>query len=169
VSFVTLHPETGAYVEAMRVRDAMTHGPASCEASTSLRLAAQLMTDHDCAAIPVTESGRLVGILTDRDIVTRGVAFRDDAAALPVRDCMSAPVLAVTADDAIETAVALMTENAIHHLPVIDADGGLVGILAQSDVGRRMTNREFGQLARSTSIRMKFAYRRVEALARREH
>jgi CBS-domain-containing membrane protein len=82
---------------------------------------------------------------------------------------MSAPVLAVTADDAIETAVALMTENAIHHLPVIDADGGLVGILAQSDVGRRMTNREFGQLARSTSIRMKFAYRRVEALARREH
>jgi CBS domain-containing protein len=147
----------------------MTVNPASCEPTTTLRLVAQLMTDHDCAAIPVTESGRLVGIITDRDITTRGVAFREDAPGLLARQCMSVPVIAVGPDDPIENAVALLTENAIHHLPVIDGEGLLVGILAQSDVGRRMTNREFGQLARSTSIRMKFAYRRGEALTRREH
>lgn len=148
----------------------MTHGPATCDPSTSLRLVAQLMTDHDCAAIPVVESsGLLVGIITDRDIATRAVALRDDAPTLPARQCMSSPVIAVAPEDSIEKAVVLMTENAIHHLPVIDADGVLVGILAQSDIGRRMTNREFGQLARGTSIRMKFAYRRVGALARREH
>jgi CBS domain-containing protein len=153
----------------MRVRDAMTHDPATCDPATSLRLVAQLMSDHDCAAIPVTESGRLVGIITDRDIATRGVALRDDAPMLHTRECMSSPVIAVSPEDPIEKAIVLLTENAIHHLPVIDDGGMLVGILAQSDIGRRMTNREFGQLARSTSIRMKYAYRRVDAIARREH
>jgi CBS domain-containing protein len=147
----------------------MTRDPATCEPSTSLPLAARLMSDHDCAAIPVTDSGRLVGIITDRDIAVRGVAFREDVSLLEVRDCMSAPVIAVSAAEPIENAVALMMENAIHHLPVIDEKGMLIGILAQSDLGRRMTNREFGQLARNTSIRMKFAYRRVDAVARREH
>ena len=147
----------------------MTSKPASCEPATPLQAAARLMSDHDCAAIPVTEEGRLVGIITDRDIAIRGVAFRDDLALLTVRDCMSAPVIAVGAAEPIENAVVLMTENAIHHLPVIDDKGMLIGILAQSDLGRRMTNREFGQLARNTSIRMKFAYRRVDAVARREH
>ena len=97
------------------------------------------------------------------------MALRDNAPAMPARDFMSSPVIAVAPEDSIETAVALMTENAIHHLPVIDGRGMLVGMLAQSDIGRRMTNREFGQLARGTSIRMKFAYRRVGAIARREH
>lgn len=153
----------------MRVRDAMTLSPATCEPTTSLRLVAQLMNDHDCAAIPVTESGRLVGIITDRDITVRGVALYPDASLLTVHECMSTPVIAIAPDDPIEKAIEMLTENAIHHLPVIDDKGMLMGILAQSDIGRRMTNREFGQLARSTSIRMKYAYRRVDAVARREH
>ena len=147
----------------------MTAGPATCEPSTSLRLVARLMTDHDCAAIPVTDSGRLVGIITDRDIAVRGVGLHDDAPLLEARECMSSPVIAITPDEPIEKAIELMTGNVVHHLPVIDGRGMLVGILAQSDVGRRMTNREFGQLARGTSIRMKFAYRRVDAVTRREH
>lgn len=147
----------------------MTHAPAACDPTTSLRLVAQLMSDHDCAAIPVSESGYLVGIITDRDIVARGVAQSDQVAALNARDCMSSPVIAVSPEDPIEKAVALMSENVIHHLPVIDGEGRLVGMLAQSDIGRRMTNREFGQLARNTSIRMKFAYKRVDSVARRDH
>jgi CBS domain-containing protein len=147
----------------------MTASPATCEPSTTLRLVARLMSDHDCAAIPVTESGRLVGIITDRDIVVRGVGLREDAPFLETRDFMSSPVIAIGPDEPIERAVELLTENVIHHLPVIDEKGMLVGILAQSDLGRRMTNRDFGQLARSTSIRMKYAYRRSEAIARREH
>lgn len=153
----------------MRVRDAMTTDPATCEPSASLRAVAQLMTSHDCAAIPVTEGGKLVGIITDRDITTRAVAARDDIAGLQVRHCMSAPVIAIGPDDPLDIAAALLTENAIHHLPVIDGGGVLVGILAQSDLGRRMSNREFGQLARGTSIRMKYAFRRAGAIARREH
>ena len=62
-----------------------------------------------------------------------------------------------------------MEENAIHHLPVIRSDGILVGILAQSDLGKRMTNREFGALARMTSIRSKYNRRFVSALVKAEH
>ena len=156
-------------LNSMRVRDAMTLSPATCDPSTTLRLVARLMSDHDCAAIPVTESGKLVGIITDRDIAVRGVALREDAPFLETRACMSSPVIAIGPDEPIEKAVELLTENAIHHLPVIDEKGMLLGIVAQSDLGRRMTNRDFGQLARSTSIRMKYAYRRCDAITRREH
>jgi CBS domain-containing protein len=153
----------------MRVRDAMTLSPATCEPGTRLRLVAQLMSDHDCAAIPVTRSGKLIGIVTDRDIVCRAVALNDDAPALPAERCMSQPVIAVSPDEPLERAIALMEENAIHHLPVIKADGTLVGILAQSDLGRRMTNREFGALARLTSIRSKYGRHFVSALVKAEH
>ncbi|HEX9160279.1 MAG TPA: CBS domain-containing protein [Thermoanaerobaculia bacterium] len=153
----------------MRVRDAMTPNPAACDRKTSLRLVAQLMTDHGCAAIPVTESGKLIGIITDRDIALRGVAPRLDASGLSADACMTRPVIAVEADEPIEKAIELMEENAIHHLPVILADGTLVGILAQSDLGRRMTNREFGALARFTSIAGGRVSRLSSALVKRDH
>ena len=153
----------------MRVRDAMTANPIACGSMTSLRVAAQLMNDHDCAAIPVTDSGKLVGIITDRDIACRGVAAAIDTAATPVSECMTRPVIAVGADDEVDKAAALMEENAIHHLPVIRDDGLLVGMIAQSDLGRRMTNREFGALARMTSIRSRLTRKFASALTRREH
>jgi CBS domain-containing protein len=153
----------------MRVSDAMTPSPASCEPTTPLRLVAQLMSDHECAAIPVTESGKLIGIITDRDITCRAVALRDDAATLPARACMSRPVITIEIEDTLEDAAALMEENAIHHLPVIRPDGALIGMLAQSDIGRRMSNREFGALARRTSIRSRHSRRFVAALTKSEH
>ena len=153
----------------MRVRDAMTQHPIDCGAMTSLRLAAQLMNDHDCAAIPVTESGKIIGIITDRDIACRGVATRNDPETVAVSECMTTAVIAVNPDDDIDKAAALMEENSIHHLPVIRDDGTLVGMIAQSDLGRRMTNREFGALARMTSIRSRFCRKFGSALIRREH
>ncbi len=147
----------------------MTPAPATCDASTSVRLAAQLMSDHDCASVPVTDSGHLAGIVTDRDITCRAIARFENAPAMPVSRIMSRPVITVAPDDPIEKAIALMEENAIHHLPVIDAAGRLLGIVAQSDLGRRMTNREFGRMARSTSIRNRAVYVRNDALVRKEH
>jgi CBS domain-containing protein len=153
----------------MRVRDAMTPAPATCDASTTLRLAAQLMSDRDCAAVPVTDSGRLVGIITDRDVTCRATARYDNAPVMAVQRFMSRPVITVAPDDTIEKAIELMEENAIHHLPVIDVGGMVLGIIAQSDIGRRITNREFGRMARSTSIRGRAVYVRTDALVRKEH
>lgn len=137
----------------MRIRELMTHAPTACEPTTTLRLIAQLMADHDCAAIPIVDSGRLAGIVTDRDIVCRCVAAGIDAARAPAASVMTRPVIALSPDDTLEIAAVRMEENRLHHLPVVNADGMLVGIVAQSDIGRRMTNREFGELARTTSIR----------------
>jgi CBS domain-containing protein len=153
----------------MKVRDVMTSPAATCEATASLRIIAQLMVDHECAAIPLTDSGRLIGIITDRDVACRGVAAHANAGELPAASCMTTPVIAISADEEADKAVAAMEENALHHLPVIDANGTVVGIVAQSDLGRRMTNREFGALARMTSIRTRYARTFVHALTKADH
>jgi CBS domain-containing protein len=119
---------------------------------TSLRLVAQLMADLDCAAIPIAQSGTVVGIITDRDIACRAVPSASNAPNRPATEFMSTPVIAVGPDDDIEIAARIMEENRIHHLAVIGSDGRLVGIVAQSDLGMRMTNREFGAFARRVSI-----------------
>ena len=131
----------------------MTPDPAACEPTTPLRLVATLMLDHDCAAVPIVSSGEVLGIVTDRDIVCRAVARGWNAAELPASAVMSAPLVAIHPDENFDDAVQVMKENHVHHLPVIDDDGRLLGIVAQSDLGRRMSNRELGQLARETSIR----------------
>ena len=131
----------------------MTPHPVTCEPVTTLRMVATVMLDHDCAAVPVVRDGEVVGIVTDRDIACRAVARGWNAPELPAAAVMSAPLVAIHPDETFEDAVEVMKENHVHHLPVIDDDGRLLGIVAQSDLGRRMTNRELGQLARETSIR----------------
>lgn len=137
----------------MKVRDAMTPDPVTCEPTTTLRLVATVMLDHDCAAVPIVSSGEVLGIVTDRDIACRAVARGWNAAELPASAVMSAPLVAIHPDETFDDAAQVMKENHVHHLPVIDDDGRLLGIVAQSDLGRRMSNRELGQLARDTSIR----------------
>ena len=147
----------------------MTTSPATCEPTTSLRVVAQLMNVHDCAAIPITRDGELVGIITDRDIACRAVAKESNAPDMPVSAFMTEPVIAVGPDDPLDMAAELMSENRIHHLPVMTPEGRLVGMLAQSDLGRRMTNREFGEMARRTSIRTRPVYVHNQALTKRDH
>ena len=147
----------------------MTTSPATCEPTTSLRVVAQLMDVHDCAAIPITRNGELVGIITDRDIACRAVAKESNAPDMPVSEFMTKPVIAVAPDDPLDVAAELMSENRIHHLPVMTSEGRLVGMLAQSDLGRRMTNREFGEMARRTSIRTRPVYVHNQALTKRDH
>lgn len=153
----------------MRVRDAMTHHPVACDPETTLRTAARIMAERAIRAVPVVHQGHVVGIITDRDIACRGVAFADDAPRITVARCMSAPVIAVHPDDPLEHAVTLMQENAIQHVPVIGENGVLVGILAHSDLGRRMTNREYGAFARMTSAHSRYARGLVAALVKLEH
>ncbi len=139
----------------MKVRDAMTPDPATCQPTTALRLVATLMLDHDCAAVPIVSGEEVVGIVTDRDIACRAVARGWNAAELPASAVMTSPLVAINPDETFDDAIQVMSENHVHHLPVIDDDGRLVGIVAQSDLGRRLTNRELGLLARETSIRRK--------------
>src|SRR6185436_8376565 len=84
--------------DTMRVRDVMTRDPACCTPDLPLEVAARLMVARDCGAIPVVGdlvSRMPIGLITDRDIVTRSLAQGLDPLAMTVRDCMSAPALTV--------------------------------------------------------------------------
>lgn len=96
--------------------------------------AAGLMRELDVGALPVCEEERLIGMLTDRDIVLRGTADGRDPNATSVRELMSSSVTSVRADQSVEEAVRMMENRQIRRLPVIGRDGRLVGIVSLGDI-----------------------------------
>jgi len=121
----------------MYVHELMTPAPAVCTTSDHLSRAAQIMWDRDCGVVPVLDAaGHLAGIVTDRDLCmaayTQGVALHD----LNVERVMSKLLTTVGADDSIEDALEMLAEAEVRRLPVVDAQGRLVGILSLADVVR---------------------------------
>lgn len=123
----------------MTVASAMTKSPACCTPQSSLTDVARMMIDNDCGQIPVVEdlaSRTLAGVLTDRDIATRIVAEGRNSAEALAGDCMTAPCVSVTAETSLQDCCALMESNKIRRLPVVDGNGGVVGIVSLADVSR---------------------------------
>jgi len=107
--------------------------------------AARIMRDEDTGSVPVVDDGRVAGIVTDRDIVLRGVADGRDVTALDVREvCSSDPVTVEPGRD-LDEALRLMAQHQVRRLPVVDGDR-LVGVLAQADVARATDDRATGAL-----------------------
>ena len=99
-----------------------------------LALAACMMRDQDVGCLPVVEDGRLIGMITDRDIVVRGVAEGLDPHRAMVREVMSANAIACSVEDTVEQARELMAANLIKHLPVLDRRERVVGLVALRDI-----------------------------------
>ncbi len=116
-----------------RCRDIMTSDVTTAERQMPLYVVAGLMRKADIGSLPVVDDGKLIGIITDRDIVVRGVAEQlGDAAA--AEQVMTAEVFSVSPDDFVFQAIKLMGEQKIRRLPVVDADGRLAGIIAMADI-----------------------------------
>jgi CBS domain-containing protein len=114
------------------VKDGMTANPRTIAPSTSIQEAAKLMRDDDVGSLPVVEGDKLVGILTDRDIVIRaGAEGRFDATA---GDLASRELVTVDPEQPLEEAARLMAQHQVRRLPVTEEDGRLIGMLAQADV-----------------------------------
>jgi CBS domain-containing protein len=108
----------------MRVRDIMTPDPACCTAETPVCDVATMMVDHDCGEIPVCdENRRPIGVVTDRDIVTRIVAEGDDPRGRTAGDCMSEPVVTATPDMSVEDCATLMEEHQVRRNAVLNERG----------------------------------------------
>jgi CBS domain-containing protein len=116
----------------MIVRDIMTANPRTVSPTDSLQAAAQVMREEDTGAVPVVAEGRLVGLVTDRDIVLRGVA-QGMASGVPVGPIASKDIETVTPETSTKEAAAIMAEHQIRRLPVVE-DGRLVGILSLGDL-----------------------------------
>lgn len=137
----------------MHAKDIMTADPACCTPRETLADAARLMAERDCGALPVVEDRagrRIVGILTDRDIVCRAVAKGEDAYR-PAASCMSAPVVSITPETSVEECEQLMKKHRVRRLPVIGADGACCGIVAQADIARRAPASEVGEVVKTVS------------------
>ena len=121
------------------VRELMTSDPACCTPQTAIKDAAQLMLTQNCGALPVVENDqerRLVGMITDRDIVCRIVASGIDSAGATVQQAMSANLVCIGPDASISECVQSMAENQLRRLPVVDRNGQVMGIVAQADLAR---------------------------------
>ncbi len=138
----------------MRVRDIMTPSPACAAPTDTLESIARLMVVHDCGSIPVCEGEgvkRVVGIITDRDIVIRAVAAGRNPLELKASDVMSHPIASVLSDADLDSAIKTMEENQIRRAPVVDHQGTLVGLVAQADIARNAPPTQAGHLVEAVS------------------
>jgi CBS domain-containing protein len=119
----------------MKVKDAMHRGVDWVSPDTPVTELAKLMCDHDVGAIPIGENDRLVGMVTDRDIVCKGLAHDTfDARRATARDVMTAEIHCCREDDDLAKAVRHMEELKVRRLPVINKNKRMVGILSLGDV-----------------------------------
>ena len=115
----------------MNIRDVMTPNPKTVSPDDSIESAARIMRDEDTGAVPVVQNGRPIGMVTDRDIVIRGVA--DGTAARSVRDVATERLVSISPDASTSEATELMSEHQIRRLPVVENDR-LVGIVSLGDL-----------------------------------
>ncbi len=123
----------------MKIEDLMTRDVRDCSADDSLATAAQIMWENDCGAVPVTDAdGRVVGIITDRDLAMaahlQGVALR----ASRVSSAMARDVKCCTPRDTPATVQAIMQQHRIRRVPVVDEHRRLLGIVTLGDLAYAM-------------------------------
>jgi CBS domain-containing protein len=118
----------------MQLKDVMTKNVQLTDPGTTLKSAAALMRDGDFGLLPVGENDRLVGTLSDRDIVVAAVAEGKDPNSTAVRDAMSEGIAYCFEDQSVDEAADVMRERQIRRLPVLNRDKRLVGIVALADL-----------------------------------
>lgn len=133
-----------------RVADVMTPGVETTTSSEALRDAARTMREGDFGAMPVVDDGRLVGMLTDRDIVVRAVAEGLDPTSARVGDVASPRPVAVGPDQDLDEAIELMAEYRVRRLPVVDGER-LVGVVSQADVALEANEKKTGSVVQEIS------------------
>ncbi|MEX2488844.1 MAG: CBS domain-containing protein [Pseudomonadales bacterium] len=131
----------------MKVQEAMHSGVDWRNPETPLTEIASIMREHDVGAIPIGENDRLVGMVTDRDMVIRGLADGRDLLSLTAGDVMTKGIVYCTTGEDVEDAIYLMEQKQIRRLPVIDENKRMVGILSLGDLSHAVGRELSGELA----------------------
>lgn len=123
--------------------DIMTPDPVCCTETDSVRKVAELMRDENIGPVPVIDDqSRLIGIITDRDLVLNVIAKGLDAANTKVSEAMTRDPVSCKEDEALEDALEKMGSYQVRRLPVVNAQERVVGIIAQADIATRIENPE---------------------------
>ncbi len=130
----------------MKVQQLMTRNVETCRADERLDRAAATMWQRDCGVLPVVApgngSGRVVGMLTDRDICMAAYTQGRPLHEIQVATAMSQHLCSCRPTDAVGVALRVMETNQVRRLPVLDADDHLIGLLSLADVGREAAREE---------------------------
>lgn len=118
------------------VRSLMTAAVRTCRVEDCLADAARVLWDDDCGALPVLSNDRVVGMLTDRDVCMATYTQGKSPAELRVEAAMSRQLFSCAPDESVGSALGIMSDKRVRRLPVIDAEGELVGVLSLADVAR---------------------------------
>jgi CBS domain-containing protein len=132
------------------IKDVMTREVRACEPSATVVEAAKVMAREDIGPVPIVEDGRLVGIVTDRDIIVQVVAAGRDVNSTTVGDIASRDLVTVSPDDNLDDALTLLAERQVRRLPVVEGDR-LVGIVAQADIARLGKDKKTGEVVEEIS------------------
>jgi CBS domain-containing protein len=132
------------------IKEVMTRDVRACEPNATIADAAKLMAQEDVGPVPIVEDGRLVGIITDRDIVVRVVAEGRDPNATTVKEIASTDLVTVSPSDDLDEVLNLLAERQVRRLPVVEGDR-LVGIVAQADVARLGKDKKTGEVVEEIS------------------
>ena len=138
-----------------KVSEVMTREPVSCEPGDSITKVAEIMKRQDVGAVPVVDSPgsrRLVGIVTDRDIVLKVLAAGRNVQGATAKDAMTPNPASCREDAEVNHTVAHMAARQVRRMPIVDAEGRLVGIVAQADVATRVNkDKTTGELVEAIS------------------
>ena len=128
----------------MDLKELMTTDVKVIHPDAILKDAAAIMDDVDVGALPVCDGDRLVGIITDRDIVIRSISAGQDPNSTRVRDAMTSPVIYCFEDQTVDEVAKMMEDKQIRRLPVLNRDKRLVGIVALGDIAVEPAEEKLG-------------------------
>lgn len=135
----------------MELKDLITDNVETVSPHTSLQEAAKTMLARDLGFLPVEDDGHVVGVVTDRDIVIRGVATGMDAAKGKIEDVMTREVFSCAIGDSVEDACALMEDEQVRRLVVLDEHEALVGIVSLADIALQTRGDESAEILKRVS------------------
>jgi CBS domain-containing protein len=128
------------------IRDVMTRNPETVTEKDKVRDVARIMRDQDTGVVPVVDGRKVIGLVTDRDIVVRLVAERNDCADATVKEVMSRSVRSVKEDTPINEVMTLMASAQIRRVPVVNSNDEIVGIVSIGDLAKETnSDNEVGQ------------------------
>ncbi|HEV2226843.1 MAG TPA: CBS domain-containing protein [Nitrososphaerales archaeon] len=128
--------------EELKVSQAMEKSVMVVELNVSARGCAKAMAKRGVSCAVITQNGRAVGIVTERDLVSKVMAEPIDADKVLVRDIMSTPLITIVPDALLKEAAELMAAYRVRRLVVLDRAGALVGIVTTGDIARTMAEKQ---------------------------
>lgn len=130
----------------MKVSDIMSKDPLKVEADTSVHDAAKLMVERGVGSMIIVSGVRIVGIVTERDLVSRVLTESFDPTKVLIKDIMTTPLFTVSSNDTVGKAADLMVKYKVRRLPVVDT-GRLIGLLSAYDFAKALADEGLGEKA----------------------